>query len=64
MLAGLGDARIEQQQGCDEDVDVLLAGPTTYRKRLHVAASDFVAEGSAPAAGRVGPLHVARVTAK
>jgi hypothetical protein len=64
MLAGIGpEARVEQVS-CDEDVDVLLAGPTTYRKRLHVAASDFVAEGSAPAAGRVGPLHVARVTAK
>jgi hypothetical protein len=42
MLAGLGpDARIEQQLGCSEDVDLLLAGPTTYRKRLHLSAADF-----------------------
>jgi hypothetical protein len=55
MLAGLGpDARIEQQQGCNEDVDVLLAGPTTYRKRIHVAASDF-AEESTPPGGTGAP---------
>jgi hypothetical protein len=70
MLAGLGDARIEQQQGCDEDVDVLLAGPTTYRKRIHVAASDF-AEDSTPSAAPSGspptgkaPRRVAHVSAK
>ena len=51
MLAGLGpDARIEQQQGCGEDVDILLAGPTTYRKRIHVAASDFAEDSTPPAA--------------
>jgi hypothetical protein len=56
MLAGLGpDARIEQQQGCGEDVDVLLAGPTTYRKRIHVAASDFAPEESAPTGGASAP---------
>jgi len=49
MLAGLGpDARIEQQLGCDEDIDVLLAGPTTYRKRIHVAAADFTPDDSVP----------------
>jgi hypothetical protein len=69
MLAGLGpDARIEQQQGCDEDVDVLLAGPTTYRKRIHVAASDFAPEESAPgspppATGKT-PRRVAHVSGK
>jgi hypothetical protein len=71
MLAGLGpDARIEQQQGCDEDVDVLLAGPTTYRKRIHVAASDFGPEetpGSAPSGSPPtgkAPRRVAHVFGK
>jgi hypothetical protein len=78
MLAGLGpDARIEQQQACDEDVDVLLAGPTTYRKRIHVAASDFAPEsvdetaklggsapGSAPPATGKTPRRVAHVSGK
>ncbi|HEX8790410.1 MAG TPA: hypothetical protein VF765_05620 [Polyangiaceae bacterium] len=68
MLAGLGpDAKIEQQQPCDEDVDLLLAGPTTFRKRIHVAASDFAAEepapGSAPPAGKQ-PRRVAHVSGK
>jgi hypothetical protein len=44
MLAGIGpDARIEQLR-CDRDLEVLVAGPTTFRKRLHVAASDFLAD--------------------
>jgi hypothetical protein len=41
MLAGLGpEARIEQLR-CDRDLDVLVAGPTTLRKRMHVPARDF-----------------------
>jgi len=41
LLAGLGpDARIDQLK-CGGDVDVLIAGPTTLRKRLHVAESSF-----------------------
>lgn len=69
MLAGLGpDARIEQQQPCDQDVDVLLAGPTTYRKRIHVAATDFAPEETtpgapAPATGKA-PRRVAHVSGK
>jgi hypothetical protein len=43
MLAGLGpDARIDELT-CGGDVDVLIAGPTTLRKRLHVAESSFTA---------------------
>lgn len=68
MLAGLGpDAKIEQQQACDEDVDLLLAGPTTYRKRIHVAASDFAAEEPAagsPAPAGKQPRRVAHVSGK
>jgi hypothetical protein len=43
MLAGLGPEALVEQLPCDQTVDVLVAGPTTYRKRLHAAASDFVA---------------------
>lgn len=66
MLAGLGpEAHIEQQLACNEDVDLLLAGPTTYRKRLHVAASDFVADDppGTPLSAK-GVKRVARVSAK
>jgi hypothetical protein len=60
MLAGIGpDARVEQIP-CDRDWDVLVAGPTTLRKRLHVAATEFHAEDTpgAPAS------HVARLSLK
>ena len=54
MLAGIGpEARVEQLP-CSRDVDVLVAGPTTYRKRVHVSAADFVLDDAAsapPAAG-------------
>jgi hypothetical protein len=61
MLAGIGpEARVEQIR-CDRDVDVLVAGPTTYRHRLHVAASAFVPEEGAAAAA---PARVARVSVK
>jgi hypothetical protein len=57
MLAGMGpDARVEQLP-CDHDWDVLVAGPTTFRQRLHVSAGDFRLEE--PAGGKV-----ARVSAK
>jgi hypothetical protein len=37
LLAGLGpEARIDQLR-CDADIDVLLAGPPSLRKRLHVS---------------------------
>jgi hypothetical protein len=62
MLAGLGpEAKIEQQLACDEDLDVLVAGPTTFRKRLHVAAADFVPEDPVP--GKPA-RRVARVSGK
>ena len=59
LLAGIGpDANIEDIVGCDTDVDVLVAGPTTYRKRLHVPASSFVADPSGKAGVRVAHLNV------
>jgi len=71
MLAGLGpDARIEQQMACTEDIELLLAGPTTYRKRLHVSAADFAPDDTAgtPGGPPVGPgkspRRVAHVSGK
>ena len=59
LLAGLGpDARIEGLP-CDQDVDVLVAGPTTLRKRLHVPAASFAPGPEAPTDGRF-----AKVSAK
>jgi hypothetical protein len=67
MLAGMGpQARIEQLQ-CNHDVDVLVAGPTSFRRRLHVQASDFAVEpvaGPAAAPPAKGTTRVARVSAK
>ncbi len=59
LLAGIGpDATIEDIVSCDTDVDVLVAGPTTYRKRLHVPASSFSADPSGKAGVRVAHLTV------
>lgn len=67
MLVGLGpEARIEQLH-CGQDFDVLVAGPKTFRKRMHVAASDFVDESKPGAAGTPRPkvpTRVARVSSK
>jgi hypothetical protein len=64
MLAGIGpDARVEQLP-CGRDVEVLLAGPTTFRKRLHVAASDFVVEDTPGTPPPKVPIRVARISAK
>jgi hypothetical protein len=72
MLAGIApDARIEHLR-CDQDIDVLLAGPTTYRSRLRVHPGDFVPDAShdtpaaaSPRATRPPPsARIARVSAK
>ncbi len=56
LLAGLGpDARVDQLP-CNSDVDVLVAGPTTLRKRLHVAGSDFAPDPSAGSTARVAKI--------
>ena len=68
MLAGIGpEARIEQVS-CDQDLEVLVAGPTTYRKRLRISASQFVTDET-PSPGAAIPNassapRVARVDAK
>lgn len=64
MLAGIGpDARVEQLP-CGRDVEVLVAGPTTYRKRLHVAAADFVVEETPGMPPPKVPVRTARVSGK
>jgi hypothetical protein len=64
MLVGMGpEAKIEQLP-CGRDFDVLVAGPTTLRKRLHVSASDFVDESKPGSPKPKVPTRVARVSAK
>ncbi len=58
LLAGMGPETRVEQVSCNEDVDVLLAGPGPFRKRLHVTPSDFVAGEAPPSPG------VARVSAR
>jgi hypothetical protein len=49
LLAGMGPEALIEQLPCKGDVDVLLAGPGAYRKRIHLKESEFVT--SEPAAG-------------
>ena len=64
MLGGIGpEARIDHLR-CDQDIDVLLAGPTTYRKRLHVRSSDFVAEETQAGGAKAEKRRVARISVK
>ena len=53
LLAGLGPATRIDQIRCDADVDVLVAGPTTFRHRLHASASDFASAPATQAANGV-----------
>jgi len=68
LLTGLGPEATIDQLSCDGDVDVLVAGPGTRRKRLHVAQADFVE--AAPTSGQTVPpsgmdlLRKARISAK
>jgi hypothetical protein len=63
MLAGIGpEARVESLR-CDRDLDVLIAGPTTYRKRLHVGVGDFRPD-DIPSERNSVPTRVARILAK
>ena len=59
LLAGLGPATRIDQIRCDVDVDVLVAGPTTFRQRLHASASDFA---NAPATAAASGVTVRTVT--
>ena len=63
ILAGMGpEARIEQLP-CDRDLDLLVAGPSTFRKRVRVTAGDFAADAAAaPSAKAI--TRTARVSAR
>jgi hypothetical protein len=53
LLAGLGpEARIEQLR-CDGDIDVLLAGSQSLRKRLHVSEKEIAAAPADPKGNKV-----------
>jgi hypothetical protein len=63
MLSGLGpEARMEAS--CDRATDILVAGPTTFRKQIHVSSGDFVTEPAGSGPSNNGPLHIARMSAK
>jgi hypothetical protein len=64
MLVGMGpDARIDQLP-CGRDFDVLVAGPTTFRKRMHVAGADFAEEKTPGGPPPKVPTRVAQLSAK
>ncbi len=58
LLAGIGPEATISQLKCDADVDILVAGPTTLRKRLHAAPGDFKDGGD------VKGVRTARISAK
>lgn len=64
LVAGIGQdsasdpVTMDNIVPCDKDVDLLVAGPTTYRKRLHVPASGFVADPSGKPGQRVAHVVV------
>ena len=65
MLAGMGPETHVEQLRCDQDVDVLVAGPGAYRKRLRVAGGDFAIDAAepVPAPGKAS-TRIARLSAK
>jgi hypothetical protein len=65
MVAGMGPEAHVEQLRCDRDVDVLVAGPGPYRKRLRVAGGDFAIDAAepAPSPGKA-TTRIARVSAK
>ncbi len=50
LLAGLGPEATYEPLGCETDIEVLVAGPTTFRKRLKVAPDEIAKapEGKEP----------------
>jgi hypothetical protein len=64
MLVGTDPAAHIEQLRCNQDFDILVAGPTTFRKRLRVSGGDFVEETTPGAPPPKVPTRVARVSAK
>jgi hypothetical protein len=64
MLVGTDPAAHIEQLHCNQDFEILVAGPTTFRKRLRVSGGDFVDETAPGAPAPKVPVRVARVSAK
>jgi hypothetical protein len=64
MLVGADPVAKIEQLRCNQDFDILIAGPTTFRKRLRVSGGDFVDETTPGAPAPKVPTRVARVSAK
>jgi hypothetical protein len=58
LVGGLASEAMVEQLPCDQSVDILVAGPTTFRKRLHASASDFTVRPGEPSA------KIAKVSAR
>jgi hypothetical protein len=58
LLAGLGPAARVEALPCDQDIDVLVAGPTTLRRRIHVPATSFAPGPEAPPNGRFAKVSM------
>ena len=49
LLAGLGPrAALDDIVPCDVDVDILVAGPGTLRRRIHLTAAQFIVDPAKP----------------
>jgi hypothetical protein len=64
LLAGLGPAARVEALPCDQDIDVLVAGPTTLRRRIHVSATSFTPGPEAPPNGRFAKVSAGGVSAR
>jgi hypothetical protein len=63
MLSGLGpEARLDVS--CDRTTDILVAGPTTFRKQIHVGTGDFVTDNMGTVVSMNFPIRIARISAK
>jgi hypothetical protein len=52
------------EASCDRSTDVLVAGPTTFRRQLHVGPGDFAIDESGSGPPRTAPLRMARLSAR
>ena len=60
LLAGLGPREtVDDLAACDVDVDLLIAGPKLFRKRLHVLASQFQPDPAKPGGWRTARISAA-----
>ncbi len=56
LLAGIGPSARVEGLPCEQDVDILIAGPTTLRKRIHVPTASFTPGPEAPPNGRFAKI--------